>query len=189
MITFNNVSVSFDGKRVLSNLNLQIGDGITAVVGQSGFGKTTLLRLIAGLIKPISGEIETDYVKPAFVFQDQRLLGWYSALRNVTVVNDSADEAYAMELLSSLGITGEDILKLPNQLSGGMRQRVCIARALFYDGDVLLLDEPFNGLDGENREKAVALIAQAALVIPVIIVSHNPEDAAIADRVIDLEKT
>lgn len=187
MIEFNNVSVSFNGKSVLRNLNLSFGDGITAVVGQSGYGKTTVLRLAGGLIKPNSGVVITDYSRPSFVFQEQRLLNWYSALRNVTVVNSSADERDAIALLESLGICGEDIYKHPQQLSGGMRQRVCIARALFYGGDILLLDEPFNGLDSDNRERAVELIKQAANSKPVIIVSHIPEDALIADKIIDLE--
>ncbi len=188
MIKFSNVTVEFDGKAVLSDLNLTIGDGITAVVGQSGFGKTTLLRLISGLIAPTNGEVITDYIKPATVFQEQRLLNWYSALRNVTVINEFADESDAVELLSKLGIAGEDLQKFPTQLSGGMRQRVCIARALFYNGDILLLDEPFNGLDSDNRDRAVALIKQASESIPVIIVSHIQEDAELADRIIDLEQ-
>ncbi len=188
MIIIKNASVEFEGKSVLSNLSLTIADGITAIVGQSGFGKTTLLRLIAGLIKPTAGEMYSDYSKPAFVFQEQRLLNWYSALKNVTVVNEKAEQSRAEELLCSLGIDNDDFYKLPTKLSGGMRQRVCIARALFYDGDVLLLDEPFNGLDGDNREKAVGLIKKTAEKIPVIIVSHIADDAMLADTVIDLEK-
>ncbi len=188
MIAFKNVSVDFQNKRVLSKLDFSIGEGITAIIGKSGFGKTTLLRLMAGLIKQTEGEVISDYKKPAFVFQEQRLLGWYSALKNVTVVNEQADISIAEELLLELGILKADFSKLPGQLSGGMRQRVCIARALFYDGDILLLDEPFNGLDGENRKKAIALIKRVAEKIPVVIVSHIAEDAELADRVIDLEK-
>lgn len=188
MITFENVSVDIDGKRILSNLNLSVSDGITTIIGQSGFGKTTLLRLIAGLIMPTEGVVHSDYRKPAFVFQEQRLFNWYTALKNVVVVNEQARESDAVNLLTALGLNTEDIAKYPNRLSGGMRQRVCLARALFYGGDILLLDEPFNGLDGENREKAVSLITQTSKKIPVVIVSHIAEDASLADRVINLEK-
>ncbi len=188
MIRFNNVSVDFDSKRILSSLNLTLHDGITAIIGPSGYGKTTLLRLAAGLIEATEGELQTDYKKPAVVFQEQRLLNWYSALKNVTLVNPTANADCAKKLLITLGLTDDDMNKLPSQLSGGMRQRVCLARALFYDGDILLLDEPFNGLDSENRQKAVSLIKAAAQEIPVVIVSHIAEDTELADRVINLEK-
>lgn len=188
MIVFSDVSVKFGDKFVLDGLNLKIGDGVTAIVGQSGCGKTTVLRLIGGLIKPTGGTVECSYKRPSFVFQEHRLLPWLSALKNVTAVNENKPKEKAVELLHSLGISDGDMQKKPSQLSGGMRQRVCIARALFYGGDILLLDEPFNGLDENNRAKAASLIRQVSQSVPVVLVSHIAEDVKTADTVIKLEE-
>lgn len=197
MITLKDVSFSYkhtDGggifyTPVFEKLNLTIpSSGITAVIAPSGVGKTTLLELIAGILTPDSGEIIYDAgegPRVSFVFQEQRLLPWRCATENVKVAakcSDSEAEAF----LQKLGITSELAKKRPGQLSGGQRQRVCIARALAAKSDILLLDEPFTGLDFDNRKIAVEEIKKYALTRPVLLVSHIKEDTELADRTIDI---
>ena len=173
---------------VYRDLNITIPDtGISAIIAPSGYGKTTLLNLISGLLKPSEGEIliTPKDTKIAYVFQDQRLLPWYSVFKNISVVvKKSTDEI--KECLLKLGITEDLWDKLPNEISGGERQRVCLARALLYDGDILLLDEPFNGLDAENRRKALELVSAFSKEKAVVLVSHIAEDIEVADREIKL---
>lgn len=197
MIHFKNVSFSYkDNKKkektmtqVFDNLSLEIPDnGITAVVAPSGVGKTTLLKLIAGLLSPDSGKIKTtagEGLRIADVFQEQRLLPWYSAFENVKVVTKRPD-GEIKAFLSKLGITDELQKKRPSELSGGQRQRVCLSRALLFDSDILLLDEPFTGLDDKNREIVQQEIKEYARKKPVVLVSHVEEDLEIADKKIEL---
>jgi len=198
VIHFKNVSFSYkDNKKkekmrtqVFDNLSLEIPDnGITAVVAPSGaFGKTTLLKLIAGLLSPDSGKIKTtsgEGMRVADVFQEQRLLPWYSAFENVKVVTKRPD-GEIKAFLSKLGITDELQKKRPSELSGGQRQRVCLSRALLFDSDILLLDEPFTGLDDKNREIVQQEIKEYARKKPVVLVSHVEEDLEIADKKIEL---
>ena len=199
MIHFKNVSFSYkDNKKkekmrtqVFDNLSLEIPDnGITAVVAPSGVGKTTLLKLIAGLLSPDSGKIKTtsgEGMRVADVFQEQRLLPWYSAFENVKVVTKRPD-GEIKAFLSKLGITDELQKKRPSELSGGQRQRVCLSRALLFDSDILLLDEPFTGLDDKNREIVQQEIKEYARKKPVVLVSHVEEDLEIADKKIELKK-
>lgn len=197
MIHFKNVSFSYkDNKKkekmmtqVFDNLSLEIPDnGITAVVAPSGVGKTTLLKLIAGLLSPDSGKIKTtsgEGMRVADVFQEQRLLPWYSAFENVKVVTKRPD-GEIKDFLSKLGITDDLQKKRPSELSGGQRQRVCLSRALLFDSDILLLDEPFTGLDDKNREIVQQEIKEYARKKPVVLVSHVEEDLEIADKKIEL---
>ncbi len=197
MIHFKNVSFSYkDNKKkekmmtqVFDNLSLEIPDnGITAVVAPSGVGKTTLLKLIAGLLSPDSGKIKTtagEGMRVADVFQEQRLLPWYSAFENVKVVTKRPD-GEIKDFLSKLGITDDLQKKRPSELSGGQRQRVGLSRALLFDSDILLLDEPFTGLDDKNREIVQQEIKEYARKKPVVLVSHVEEDLEIADKKIEL---
>lgn len=175
--------------QVFDNLSLEIPDnGITAVVAPSGVGKTTLLKLIAGLLSPDSGKIKTtagEGMRVADVFQEQRLLPWYSAFENVKVVTKRPD-GEIKDFLSKLGITDDLQKKRPSELSGGQRQRVCLSRALLFDSDILLLDEPFTGLDDKNREIVQQEIKEYARKKPVVLVSHVEEDLEIADKKIEL---
>ena len=175
--------------QVIDNMSLEIPDnGITAVVAPSGVGKTTLLKLIAGLLSPDSGKIKTtagEGMRVADVFQEQRLLPWYSAFENVKVVTKRPD-GEIKDFLSKLGITDDLQKKRPSELSGGQRQRVCLSRALLFDSDILLLDEPFTGLDDKNREIVQQEIKEYARKKPVVLVSHVEEDLEIADKKIEL---
>jgi ABC-type nitrate/sulfonate/bicarbonate transport system ATPase subunit len=190
VISFKNVTFGYPNTEapVFENLSAQIPDsGITAVIAPSGVGKTTFLRLIAGLEKPDAGSVEITpkEARAAFVFQEQRLLPWYSAIENIRAVC-SVSDADAAALLTELGIGADLQVKRPGELSGGQRQRVCLARALLFNPDILLLDEPFSGLDSENRETVVEKIREFAKTRPVVLVSHINEDIKIADKVIEL---
>ena len=202
MIIFKDVSFSYknqcgDSKYVESlstpvfeNLNLTIPDtGITAVIAPSGVGKTTLLRLVAGLEVPELGEIyggAGEGIRVSYVFQEQRLLPWYTAFENVKVATRRT-EGEISTFLNEFGITPELSEKRPSELSGGQRQRVCLARALLFKSDILLLDEPFTGLDTDNRLIALKKIKEYALTKPVILVSHISEDVAVADKIIEIQ--
>lgn len=175
MIRFANVSLGFGGRAVFSDFSAEIpAEGVTVFRGPSGAGKTTLFRLLLGLQKPDKGAIEGfPFTKPAVVFQEDRLLPWASALDNVSLVSGFAA---AERTLHMLGL-GENLRQLPRELSGGMRRRVAIARALSYGGDALFLDEPFTGLDEENKKIAVRAIQGAA--VPVYVITHDDAEAAL----------
>ncbi|MCQ2537021.1 MAG: ATP-binding cassette domain-containing protein [Lachnospiraceae bacterium] len=167
----NNLTVSYGEKKVLDNLSLEFGNGITCLMGESGRGKTTLLHTIAGLIKPVSGDITDGPKKPALMFQDDRLLPWFTVIDNITVVNDNREKA--LELLSLMELDGCEN-KMPSELSGGMRRRVSLARALAFDSDMIILDEPFKGLDAALTGRIAEVIKKST--VPVIIATHDKRD-------------
>lgn len=166
-----NLTVSYDGMPVIDRLNLEIGDGITCIMGESGLGKTTLLHTIAGLIKPDGGEIEGAPVRPAVMFQEDRLLPWFSALKNLETV--CSDTGRALEMLRAVELE-EASDKLPDELSGGMKRRVALARTLLFDSDMLILDEPFKGLDEALTGRIARLIREVK--VPVIVATHAEPD-------------
>ncbi|GAB4520138.1 MAG: ABC transporter ATP-binding protein [Roseibium sp.] len=160
------ISKTYGDVEALKNLTLEFPRGqLTSLLGPSGCGKTTLLKIIAGLLKPTAGEIEVNG-RPvegpgpdrAFVFQDFALLPWASVIRNVAFglelrgVARSEREAIAEKYIAEVGLAGFE-KSYPHQLSGGMRQRVGLARALSVDADVLLMDEPFSAVDEQTRRK------------------------------------
>ena len=166
-----NLTVSYDGQKVLDNLDLEIGNGITCIMGESGIGKTTLLRVIAGLIDPDHGAVTGAPQKPSVLFQEDRLFPWLTALENVKIVCNNEEKSKT--LLKSVELE-EAMNKLPSELSGGMKRRVALARALSYEGDMLILDEPFKGLDEALTERIVAIIKKCA--VPVIVSTHAESD-------------
>ncbi len=178
MIKIENLSFSYGKKAVIQDLSLELPQkGVFALMGPSGCGKTTLLYLISGLLKPENGRIQGDSDKIAYSFQEPRLLEQMSALENVKfVLGDKDKEEIALSYLTDLGL-GEEINALPRQLSGGMKQRVSLARALAFDGDISLFDEPFNGLDEAVKEHAAALIRQKGENSLVILITHSSDDA------------
>ena len=149
----NNLSFKYDNKVVFNHLNLDLNEDRIYLMAKSGEGKTTLLRLIAGLIKPDSGYIDNEYKKIAMMFQEDRLLKWLNVKDNLMIIND--DEDRVNELLKICEVDGS--LNI-DELSGGMARRIALIRALLYDGDLLLLDEPFSGMDNKLKAKMADLI-------------------------------
>lgn len=179
MIELKNISFSYgsdDDKNVIENLSLEIKENeFIAVMGESGIGKSTLVRLILGLENPKQGSITgLDGKRVSAVWQENRLLTWYNVLKNVMIVNPSLEKATAVEILSLLGLY-DCIYKYPNELSGGQLRRVAIARALYYGGDLILLDEPFTGLDAELKAETASLIKQ--YFRSALLITHDKSEA------------
>jgi ABC-type nitrate/sulfonate/bicarbonate transport system ATPase subunit len=188
-----NVSRSFGPVEVLRDLSLEIMRGeFVAFVGPSGCGKTTLLNLLSGYIQPSSGQIKREG-RVRMVYQQDGLFPWQTVTENISLgLRHIADEKergrQAREMLSLIRLEGFEN-HYPHQLSGGMRQRVELARALAGESDVLLLDEPFSALDYLTRLRMRQELARLLQERPrtVALVTHDIEEAAqLADRVIAL---
>lgn len=180
MIETRDLTVTYDGRAVLREVDLTVPDGAhIALMGPSGCGKTTLLRVLAGLQTPDAGTVRVEPGRMACVFQEPRLLPWRTAAENVNaVLSDRAQTMpQALAWLERLEL-GDACDQYPAALSGGMQQRVAIARALAYDAPVLLLDEPFRGLDAALRARVTALIADAAADKTLVLATHDAADAA-----------
>ena len=170
---------SFDGKVVLDHVSLTLESGGTAcLMAPSGRGKTTLLRCIAGLETPDSGQITDLPERIAYVFQEDRLCDGFSAVDNIRLVTGKAlGEGEIRRHLEELGLAGS--LDQPvRELSGGMRRRVVISRAVCFGADLLLLDEPFKGLDDEARQQTADYILRHRGAASILCVTHDREDAA-----------
>ena len=170
---------SFDGKMVLDHVSLTLESGGTAcLMAPSGRGKTTLLRCIAGLETPDSGQITNLPERIAYVFQEDRLCDGFSAVDNIRLVTGKAlGEGEIRRHLEELGLAGS--LDQPvRELSGGMRRRVVISRAVCFGADLLLLDEPFKGLDDEARQQTADYILRHRGAAAILCVTHDREDAA-----------
>jgi NitT/TauT family transport system ATP-binding protein len=210
-IFLRNVGMTFPGEpdiEALRDINLEINEGeFVALVGPSGCGKSTLLRLVSGLLTPTSGEIVVRGKTPAraqsdvefgFVFQDAVLFPWMRVIDNVRLPDQILGErnpmhgrnpdAYARQLLADVGLTGFEN-HYPEQLSGGMKQRVSIARALVYQPSTLLMDEPFGALDEFTRDRLNLQLLEVWQKIgaTVVFVTHSIQEAVfLADRVVVL---
>lgn len=192
-IKVKNISKSYGDDLVLDCISLDFDPtGVYAIMGPSGCGKTTLLRIICGIEQQSEGEIDGGGIGAcAFAFQDHRLFPSLDALRNVTCVMSGErheNEIRACKLLGELGLSGEDLAKPASQLSGGMKQRVSLARAFASDMPTVLLDEPDKELDAALRESLVELIRREGCSRCVIAVTHSEEFArAITDKIIRME--
>ena len=168
-----NVSFAYGDTPVLQEVTWHLPDsGVVCLWGASGCGKTTALRLLAGLEKPDSGAV-CGAGRVSMVFQEDRLLPWRTALENVLLTG--ADVKKAGDLLAELGLAVEEAQAYPQHLSGGQQRRVALARALAAESDILLLDEPFNGLDAGTWMDVVPLIKKVAETRPVVLVTHIRE--------------
>ena len=165
---------------IYSDIAARTGGNIyVGVVGPVRTGKSTLINCIAGLIPPSAGSIYKDEQKIAYIFQDARLFPWMSALENVECV--CADKQKAKHYLDLLLPDASD--KYPHELSGGMKQRVSIARALAYEADLILLDEPFKGLDAQTRQSAIDTVIGAIRGKCAILISHDPYELSLCDKI------
>ena len=192
------------GVEALNGITLDFPQGqLTSLLGPSGCGKTTLLKIIAGLVPATAGEVAVDGKKVtgpgperAFVFQDFALMPWADVMRNVGFglelkgVKHSEREAIASKYIQAVGLKGFE-RAYPHELSGGMRQRVGLARALAVDAKVLLMDEPFSAVDEQTRRKfqedLLQLISRERKTF--IFVTHSIEEAVyVSDRVVLLSR-
>ncbi len=179
MVELKKITKSFGKKTVIRNLDLSIGAGERlALISPSGSGKTTLFRIIAGLEKSFGGEC-TVGGRVALMFQEDRLFPNATVLDNVTAVAEGK-EAEAKELLIKLGLDNT-LDMLPRELSGGMRRRVALARALLFDGEVVLLDECFTGLDGDTKKGCAEVINEYTEGKTLLLITHDKEDATLLD--------
>lgn len=183
MLKLDNISLRYEKKLVIDSLSYEFEDKkTTLIMGASGIGKTSLLNIIASTLKPSSGRLQNSHKKISYVFQEPRLFEWLTALENVSIVSNKEK---AKDLLTLMGLE-DSFDKYPSELSGGMKQRVSIARALAYEPDLILLDEPFKGLDEKLRRDVADTLFKALKGTTAIIVSHDNEDMKYADTILTL---
>lgn len=174
-------------KTIINDLCLDIPEGSRlCLMGPSGEGKTTLLRLLLGLEKPRKGKIlRREGLRCSTVFQEDRLLPWLTVAENAALFSDGET---ARQLLEELGLA-DSMEQRPEELSGGMKRRVALARALACPFDLLVLDEALTGLDGENRTRCLALIDRVLGRRTLVLATHNREEAeALGAKIMKLEK-
>lgn len=187
MLDIEHVSKDYFGLPVLSDINLHIGEHeIVAIVGPSGCGKSTLLNIIAAINGEYRGTITTQARKIGYVFQEDRLLPWLNVYENVAIVRKKEDRARIREVIQKVHLDGFEKY-YPAQLSGGMKQRCGIARALYYGSELLLMDEPFKSLDPglrcEMLENLLEILKNEKG--SVLFVTHDVDEAlSIADRIV-----
>ena len=169
-IRFSSVSFSYGKKRVLQEFSFSVAEGEqVCLFSASGRGKTTVLRLIAGLEEPDAGEVFVAPARLRTVFQEDRLLPFLTVLENAAMF---AEVGQARKTLAALGLSEEENT-CPAALSGGMARRASLARALAGEGDLYLFDEPFAGLDTENTERSAALIRARTEGKTAVFVLHD----------------
>ncbi|MEM0201936.1 MAG: ABC transporter ATP-binding protein [Candidatus Micrarchaeaceae archaeon] len=199
------ISYSIEQIKVIESISFSAEkDEFVSIIGPSGCGKSTLLRIMAGLIEPLSGtvkyegaEVKGPQKEISFVFQDFGLLPWLTNIENVKIglslfsMSEDEKEKRAAEMFRRMGLEGFEN-SYPNMLSGGMKQRVGVARAVISDPKVLLMDEPFSSLDELTAETLRADIMEmlkstSVPVSSVIMVTHNVEEAVeLSDRIVIL---
>ncbi|MDP2925460.1 MAG: ABC transporter ATP-binding protein [Nanoarchaeota archaeon] len=207
IIKVENISKNYDKLPVLDNINLSVKEGeFVSIIGPSGCGKTTLLKILGGLIPATSGDIKIrgSPVKVAlerrefgFVFQNPILLPWRTALKNtelpLEIFGNNNPQISSKKLLKIVGLEGFENY-YPKELSGGMQQRIAIARALTFEPAILLMDEPFGALDEITRNKMNLELLRVwkeekATISAVIFVTHSiPEAVFLSDKIIILSK-
>ncbi|MBR2832442.1 MAG: ATP-binding cassette domain-containing protein [Oscillospiraceae bacterium] len=171
MISIRGLRFRYGDRTVFDGLDMELGEN-AILTAPSGSGKTTLLKLIAGLLVPEAGAISGVPERIAFLFQEDRLLPWYSILKNAELVSD---RAAASAMLEAVGL-GDKLEARPGTLSGGERRRAALARALCAEADLLILDEPFKGLDPPLMEAMAALIRSRG--VPYLAALHSEEETA-----------
>lgn len=196
MLRWENINHSFGLTDVLENINLHVEKGrVLSLVGPSGCGKSTLLNIAADLLEPSEGVVINSFERLAIVFQEHRLLPWRRALDNIAYglkargVSRNERHQEARRLGHRMGLDDDDLTKFPHELSGGMRQRVSLARALAVQPDLLLLDEPFTALDvglrRDLQDLVIGLISEHQL--SGVFVTHDLSEAVrLSDEIVVL---
>lgn len=201
MIKLNDLSIGYFGEPIMEHLNLDFEDGlIYGVLAKSGAGKTTLLKTIAGLIPPVKGHVSIDGVyyrtskrNPVYMMhQRYSNFNWLTCLDNVLIAQRDKklrDSDEAMKVLAEVGLD-QYTDKWPSQLSGGMQQRLALARTLYVQPKYLLMDEPLSALDDKTRSSMQRLIldVHAATQNTIIMVTHSQDEAfKMCDDIIEFE--
>ena len=186
MLEISHLTLSYGEKRVLEDFSLTLPlEGVTVLSGPSGCGKTTLMRCIAGLERPQGGTVAgLSPRETAFLFQEDRLFPWRTAEQHILDVLPKARRGEADRWLALAGLEAEKAA-YPAALSGGMKRRLALARALALGGKLYLLDEPFTGVDGDRIRSLMAALKE--LGTPVLLSSHEALVRSLADRVVDLD--
>lgn len=191
LIEIKNICHKFGELSIIDNINFFIKDQeIVAILGPSGCGKSTLLRILSGLEDSTSGTITGIKGKIAFTFQDDRLLAWRNVWDNIKVVKDKENKEKIRTLIKDVGLEGFESYK-PAQLSGGMKKRLGVARTFYYEGDLILMDEPFSGLDYYMRQDMSEMLLRVwnKNRQSILFVTHEIDEALkIADRILILSK-
>ena len=185
-----NICKAYGEKTVLQDFSHVFPAGKrTCIMGPSGCGKTTLLRIILGLETPDTGTITGKPERVTAVFQENRLFEDFSALSNLAAVCPHGDKHTMADHLTELGL-GDSLHKPVRTLSGGMKRRVSIARAVLAPGDLVILDEPFTGLDKDTKDVVLHYLKHHTQGRTLLVVTHDPaERDALADEVLDMTPT
>jgi NitT/TauT family transport system ATP-binding protein len=173
LISFNNINISFDERILYKDFSISFEENsINFIMGESGVGKTTL-------IKHLRDELLKKGNKISITFQESRLIPWKNVYKNLELViknkyNKEERNKVIKEILDNMNLKGTESL-YPHELSGGMKQRVSIARAILFDGDIFIMDEPFKGLDKDNKERIINILKHHfnKEEKTVIIISHD----------------
>ena len=174
-----NLCFSYGDQPVLQNVCIELtADQPVVLLGGSGMGKTTLLRILAGLMKADAGEIEgiDKNTRIAVMYQEDRLFPHLTVYKNSKLIRPGVTREEAAGLLAELNLEAAVLDQLPRELSGGMRRRIALARALLFEADLVLMDEPFQGLDLDTRRMALTAVKKWTKGRPTLLISHEPED-------------
>lgn len=169
------ITVKYGKSVILSDFSADFKDGaVTLISGRSGCGKTTLISVILGLVRPLSGCV-SGFGACSALFQEDRLLPFLTAVRNITEATGCNEQA-AREALHRVGFADEDLDKRASTLSGGMARRTAIVRAMLAQGDTVIFDEPFKGLDDITRATVLEFVKDTLNGRTMIVVTHDPRD-------------
>lgn len=179
MISLNNITKRYGDKDIFRDFSFCFPQqAVTCIYGKSGCGKTTLLHMILGLIKPDSGTVGgLKGMRTAAVFQEDRLCEGFSAAKNIQIVSPGVNKQEIHRHFIQVGLRDCESKSI-QELSGGMKRRVAIVRAILYRPEILVMDEPFQGLDDQTRKQMIAYIRGQVKGSTVLLVTHNWEDAA-----------
>ncbi len=190
-VTLKDITLSFKELTILRNFNLTIpSDKITCIIGPSGCGKTSLLNIMSGLITDYTGYVDISSKDIGYIFQEDRLLPWETVYDNIALVKDDVDEDLILSILDTLQLK-EFKDMYPHQLSGGMRQRVSLARGFYFEPKILLLDEPFKSLDYDLKMNLLQFFITYYVKNPITVclVSHDIDEAILlAHKIVVLSK-
>ena len=179
MLRLHDVSLRFGDRQILDNCSLRLEKGQRlALMGPSGCGKTTLARIALSLLVPDSGTVETSFTRVSAVFQEPRLLPWLTAVENVNLVLSDNTETLpqARAWLERLEL-GDAATLYPAELSGGMQQRLSIARALAVRPEILIMDEAFKGMDEELKNRVLRVTEESLEDTALLLITHSEQEA------------